>query len=335
VFHSGNLLAGHRLTGCGALKVLVTGGAGFIGTNLCRHLFTVGGYDITVVDDLSAGQAGHYLPAGINVVVDDYTNGETLAGCLSGVDAVVHLAALAGVRESVEDPWPSFRVNVEGSIQLLELARRAKVRKVVNVSTAGALFGEVKPATVEAMVPSPSSPYGASKLAVEGYCSAFAAAYDLPCVTLRFANVYGPYSQHKNSVVAAFIKNILRNKPLTVFGDGTQQRDYLYVGDLVRGVEAVLRRPLTGVYQLGTGKSTTLQTLIATLKKVSGRDMEVCHCNPCRGEVHSTRCNIARAVQEFGYAAPTGLEAGLVATWTWYLENWEFCSRQAAASGSD
>ena len=247
---------------------------------------------------------------GVEVVSGDYTNEDTLASCLRGIDAVVHLAALSGVIDSVVDPRPSFDINVKGSFQLLELARRAKVKKLINASTGGALLGEVKPPISEDMAPSPLSPYGASKLAVEGYCSAFAGAYGFPCATLRFSNIYGPYSAHKKSVVAAFIKNILRREPLVVYGDGTQQRDYLYVGDLVVGIEAALKRELTGAYQLGSGKPTALNALIGTLRAGQGRDFEVRYEARRSGEVHSTWCNIAKASREFGYNAPTDLEAG-------------------------
>jgi UDP-glucose 4-epimerase len=317
------------------MKVLITGGAGFIGSNLCHHLLSVGGYDVTVLDDLSAGQTEHRLPGSIRVVGGDFTDKETISGCLRGVDAVVHLAALSGVIDSVEDPWPSFRINVEGSFQLLDLARRAKVSKLINASTGGALLGEVKPPISEEMAPSPLSPYGASKLAVEGYCSAFAGAYGFPCVTLRFSNIYGPRSAHKKSVVAAFIKNIIREEPLVVYGDGTQRRDYLYVGDLVGGIEVALKRELTGAYQLGYGKPTTLTSLIATLKRVSGRDFGVQHRARRSGEVHSTWCNIDKATREFGYSAPIDLEAGVRATWTWYIENQEIWARQLVLSASD
>ena len=178
------------------MKILVTGGAGFIGSNLCHHLLSVGGYHITVLDDLSAGQIA-YAPAGVNFVLGDYTETDTLARCLHGIDSVVHLAASAGVRSSIADPLPSFQTNVEGSFRLLELARRANVRKFINASTAGAILGDVKMSVTEQMAPSPLSPYGASKLAVEGYCSAYANTYGLQCVTLRFSNVYGPRSAHK------------------------------------------------------------------------------------------------------------------------------------------
>jgi UDP-glucose 4-epimerase len=317
------------------MKILVTGGAGFIGSNLVHHLSSVGGYELVVLDNLSVGQTAPRLPPAMRFVQGDFTDKATIAECLSGMDAVVHLAALSGVIDSVEDPRPSFEINVAGSFQLLELARKAKVGKLVNASTGGALLGEVTPPISEDMAPSPLSPYGASKLAVEGYCSAFSGAYGFPCVTLRFSNIYGPRSGHKKSVVAAFIKNIIRNEPLIVYGDGSQQRDYLYVGDLVRGIEAALHRNLTGPYQLGYGKPATLKTLIGVLKKVSDRDFEVRHEPRRAGEVHSTWCNTDKAKREFGFSAPTGLEAGVKATWQWYEANKEIWSAQRALSSSD
>jgi UDP-glucose 4-epimerase len=317
------------------MRVLVTGGAGFIGCNLVQHLSGSGGYEVVVLDNLSAGQEQPAFPVGVQFTRGDYTDKATLTACLRGADAVVHLAALSGVIDSVADPRPSFDINVVGSFQLLELARAANVRRIINASTGGALLGEVTPPISEDMAPSPLSPYGASKLAVEGYCSAFAGAYRMPCVTLRFSNIYGPRSAHKKSVVAAFIKNIIREQPLVVYGDGTQQRDYLYVGDLVRGIETALNRTMTGVYQLGSGRPTTLNSLIATLKQVSGREFEVRFEPRRRGEVHSTWCNIAKAAQEFGYAALTDLAAGTRATWAWYADNREVWARQLVLSASD
>lgn len=316
------------------MKVLITGGAGFIGSNLCHHLLSVGGYHLTVLDNLSAGQIER-TPPGVDLVVGDYTETDTLARCLRGIDSIVHLAASAGVRASIVDPQPSFHINVEGSFRLLELARRANVRKFINASTAGAMLGDVKTPITEQMAPSPRSPYGASKLAVEGYCSAFAGSYGLQCVTLRFSNVYGPRSAHKDTVVSTFIKNILTARPLTIYGDGTQQRDYLYVGDLTRGIEAALAQPLYGIYHLGSGRPTTLLKLIALLKKVSGNDVEVHHAARRTGEVHSTWCSIVKAKRDLGYDAPTRLKAGLTDTWRWYVDNRDLWSQLPAQSATD
>ena len=187
----------------GPMRVLVTGGG------LRRrqsHSASIGkrGYDLVVLDDLSAGQQRPVFPPGVRLVLGDFTDKATMTECLRGVDAVVHLAALAGVVDSVEDPRPSFQINVAGSFQLLELARAANVRSVINASTGGALLGEAASPISEEMAPCPLSPYGASKLAVEGYCSAFASAYGFSCVSLRFSNIYGRLA-HKEAV-AAFIR---------------------------------------------------------------------------------------------------------------------------------
>jgi UDP-glucose 4-epimerase len=288
-----------------------------------------------VLDNLSAGQQCPVFPRGVRFTCGDFTDKATMKECLQGVDTIIHLAALTGVIDSVEDPRSSFEVNVAGSFQMLELARNANVSRIINASTGGALLGEIAPPISEELAACPLSPYGASKLAVEGYCSAFAGAYGVPCVTLRFSNIYGPRSSHKNSVIAAFIKRIIREEMLVVYGDGTQQRDYLYIGDLAYGIEAALERNLAGVYQLGCGQPTSVRTLIETLKKVSGRDFPVRYEARRSGEVHSTWCNTAKAARDFGYSAPTDLQAGLRATWNWYLENRESWLRQQACSSSD
>jgi UDP-glucose 4-epimerase len=237
--------------------------------------------------------------------------------------------------DSVEDPRSSFETNVAGTFQLLELARRAKVGRIIYASTGGALLGKVKPPISESMAPCPLSPYGASKLAAEAYCSAFASTYGLPCVTLRFSNIYGPQSAHKKSVIAAFIKNVIRRKPLTVFGDGTQKRDFLYVGDLVQGIELALHRGLTGTYQLGAGKPTSLQQLIAALQLTTGHDFEIRY-EPARNcEVHTTWCDISKAAREWGYSAPTDLKEGLRHTWQWFAANQNTWESRSELSSSD
>jgi UDP-glucose 4-epimerase len=237
----------------GRTRILVTGGAGFIGTNLVRYLATQDEFDLRVLDNLSVGLSAERPPPKVEFRRGDFTDETTLFDCLRGADVVVHLAALSGVIESVEDPRPSFEVNVVGSFRLLEAAHRAGVGNVIVASTGGALLREVRPPISEAMAPSPLSPYGASKMAMEGYCSAFAGAYAMACAVLRFSNVYGPVSSHKKSVVATFIKRALSGVPLMVYGDGSQRRDYLYVGDLVRGIEAAIRQPRHGHLSTGLG----------------------------------------------------------------------------------
>ena len=149
---------------------------------------------------------------------------------------------------SVEKPQFNFDVNVIGSFNVLEAARASGIKRVVSASTGGAIIGEVTPPVHEAMVPHPMSPYGASKLAVEGYCSAFSASYGLNAISLRFSNVYGPRSFHKGSVVAEFLRGILHGRPLTIYGDGSQTRDYVFVEDLCEGILAGLTRDVSGVF---------------------------------------------------------------------------------------
>jgi len=206
------------------------------------------------------------LPDGVEFLSSDFCDRSVMSRALDGTDVVVHLAALSGVIDSVIDPQPSFETNIVGSFQLLQLAREAGVKRFIFASTGGALLGDVTPPISETMAPTPLSPYGATKLALEGYCSAFSASYGLPCATLRFSNIYGPHSAHKKSVVAAFLKRVIRQEPLLIYGDGTQQRDYLYVGDLVRAIETAITGTFTGTFQLGSGRPTSLRSLIGTGK---------------------------------------------------------------------
>jgi UDP-glucose 4-epimerase len=317
------------------MKLLITGGAGFIGANFVSELIRAGGYEIVVLDDLSAGQAYPPPLPQTKFVQGDFSDRNCLAACLRGVEAVVHLAAVTGVIDSINDPRFCFDVNIAGSFQLLELARTAGVRRVINASTGGALLGDVTPPISESMAPSPMSPYGASKLAVEGLCSAYAGSYGIACASLRFSNVYGPQSSHKNSVVAAFIKQVLREEPLVVYGDGTQQRDYLFVGDLVRGIRAVIEQKVTGTYQLGFGKPTSLLNLIARLEAVVGRKLETRFMPRRRGEVHATWCDISKAREAFGFSAPTALDQGLRATWDWFVANRDTWTRQTMVSSAE
>jgi len=303
------------------MKVLVTGGAGFIGRNLVLRLIESKRHEVVVLDNLSVRQTSNCLPPEAEFHFGDFTNRSTMARALQGANVVIHLAALSGVIDSVVDPRPSFEINVAGSFQLLELAREAGVRRFIFASTGGALLGDVTPPISEGMSPAPLSPYGATKLALEGYCSAFTSAYDLACVALRFSNIYGPQSSHKKSVVASFIKNALRQESLVVYGDGTQRRDYLYVGDLVKGIETAIDGNFVGTFQLGSGKPTSLRELISVLNGIIGGRLAVRFEPARRGEVHSTWCDISKATREFGFAAPTSLHEGLRLTWQWFAES--------------
>jgi len=316
------------------MKILVTGGAGFIGSNLVPHLAEFG-HDVVVLDDLSCGQPAPTARPRVRFRRGDFLDLTTLGECLDGREVVIHLAAMSGVMDSVADPAACFATNVEGTFRLLDMARRCGIKQFVNASTGGAILGEAAPPISEAMAPMPLSPYGASKLATEGFCSAYLGSYGLRCLSLRFSNIYGPHSAHKKSVVAAFIKRALRDEPLIVYGDGTQQRDYLYVGDLVRGIAAAIDRGATGTFQLGSGRPTALLTLIQALETICGCKLDVRYAPRRNAEIHSTWCDIGKATSEFAYTAPTTLVQGLRQTWDWFVANSAAWSRQKVLTAAD
>jgi UDP-glucose 4-epimerase len=299
-------------------KVLITGGAGFIGRHLSDHLTSHGGYEVTVIDNESLGDREHLDLTRVRFVKGDLRNRDDLRSALDGQDAVVHLAADTRVMDSIENPAHNFENNVIGTFNLLELCRELAVNRVVAASTGGAIVGDVPPPVHERMAAQPTSPYGASKLMLEGYLSAYSAAYGLNGCALRFSNIYGPRSFHKGSVVAHFYKQLLADQPLVVYGDGSQARDFLYVRDLVEGIRVAIESDANGAYQLGSGRPTTLNQLIDLIRTVTGRELSVVHKDFRPGEVHRTWCEIDKSRAAMGFDPTTPLEEGLRRTWEWF-----------------
>lgn len=299
-------------------NVLITGGAGFIGRHLTDHLLGTGGYAVTVIDNESLGDRKHLDLDRIRFVSGDLRDRDQLRDAVVGQDAVVHLAADTRVMDSIEDPENNFDNNVVGTFNLLELCRELGVGRVVAASTGGAILGDVAPPVHEQMAPRPTSPYGASKLMMEGYLSAYAASFGVSGCALRFSNIYGPRSFHKGSVVAHFFKKILADETLVVFGDGSQTRDYLYIGDLVTAIRAAVESDAEGAFQLGSGVPTTLNELIDAMRTVTGLDLDVVYEDFRPGEVRSTWCQIDKARESFGFDPDTPLVEGLRRTWTWF-----------------
>jgi UDP-glucose 4-epimerase len=244
------------------LRWLVTGGCGFIGTALISRLMSEGGHHIRVLDNLLVGtredlarvckfaevtslftshtsvsDSSNDSPSNLQceLIVGDITDAQTCIACAEDADVIVHLAANTGVGPSVEDPRKDMEANVIGTFNMLESARLRKVSRFVFASS-GAPVGECEPPIHEEMAAHPVSPYGASKLAGEGYCSAYHRTFGLETVALRFGNVYGPGSSHKNSVIAKFIKQALNGKALEIYGDGSQTRDFIYIDDLIEAI---------------------------------------------------------------------------------------------------
>jgi len=304
-------------------RVLITGGAGFIGSNLVRNLTASGSAArIAVLDNEVLGNRSVLDGFDVEFIHGDIRDQTTVRDAVKRSDTIVHLAADTRVMDSIENPAFNYENNVLGSVNLLLAMREFGVARLVNASTGGAILGEVPPPVHEDMVPRPLSPYGAAKLAVEGYCSAFAASYDLKIASLRFSNVYGPLSFHKGSVVATFLRNIMAGKPVTIYGDGSQIRDYVYVNDLCNGIVAALDSGVDGVYQLGTGIPTTLNELVVQMKDVTGHNnpFEVIYEDARQGEIKDTYCNIDKARGAFGFSPDTSLPEGLTNTWNWFLD---------------
>jgi UDP-glucose 4-epimerase len=299
-------------------NVLITGGAGFVGMHLTDHLLQRGDYAVTVIDNESLGERGNLPLDRITFIAGDLRSVEDVRKATEGQDVIVHLAADTRVMDSIENPAFNFENNVIGTFNLLQEARAAGVQRVVAASTGGAILGEVTPPVHEEMAPRPTSPYGASKLMLEGYLSAFAASYGVSGCALRFSNIYGTRSLHKGSVVAHFYKQMLDGKPLVVYGDGSQARDYLYAGDLVEAIEAAMNSDKSGAFQLGSGKATTINELIDVIRTVTGQDPEVQYKDFRAGEIRNTWCQVDKARAELGFDPKTPLEQGMRETWEWF-----------------
>jgi UDP-glucose 4-epimerase len=304
-------LAGHT--------VLVTGGAGFIGVNLGRVLQRAGART-RAFDSFVTGRAADAEAAGYDDIVEgDVRDADALERAARGVDAIVHLAARTGVVDSVEDPRGDAEVNMMGTLNALIAARDGGAGAFVFASS-GAPLGSAEPPGHEALAPKPLSPYGASKLAGEGLCSAFSGSYGISATALRFTNVYGPYSYHKGSVVALCLKRIMDGEPLVVYGDGAQTRDFLFVDDLCDAVvAAIARRPTGGLYQLGTGVETSVDALVQLLTELmADAGVTVEHAPERRGEIRRAFSDISRARQDLGYSPDTALADGLKVTADWF-----------------
>ena len=303
------------------MRALVTGGSGFIGSNLVDALVERGD-EVTVVDDLSTGRRenlDHALTRGAELAELDIRDAEGVREQVAGSqpEVVFHLAAQIDVRRSAADPALDARINVEGTINVLEAARAAGVRRVVNTSTGGAIYGEgrVIPAPEDHPV-APEAPYGLSKFCAENYCDLFTRFHGLSTVSLRYGNVYGPRQDPlgEAGVIAIFCGKVLEGGRPTVFGDGLQTRDYIYVGDVVNANLLAADHDGTGAYNIGTGVQTSVLELVEALgaHAEGGFEAEMAPERP--GEVRHIALDAGRAQSELGWSAETELSAGLERT---------------------
>jgi len=302
-------------------KVLVTGGCGFIGSNLVAMLRSAGN-EVSILDNFSRGSKDYLDDSTAYAIIEaDIRDGDAVFAAAKGQDAIIHLAAYGSVVESVEAPEENFSINAMGTFKVLNAARRAGIKQVVFSSTGGALIGNATPPVNEQSIPRPISPYGASKLAGEGYCCAFANAYDMSVTALRFANVVGPISWHKKGAVTAFFKAIMEEKPIHIYGDGTATRDFLYVDDLCKGIIAALNARKTGfnAIHLASGREVSVKELAMIACNVASAPDHSILFHPKRtGEPERNFATYDLAKQMLNFNPSVSLEKAMVLTWQWF-----------------
>jgi UDP-glucose 4-epimerase len=280
------------------------------------------GVEVRGLDNFSRGSRENLAGLDVEVLEGDIRDPDTVSRALVGVDTVIHLAAFGSVAESVDDPFTNFDVNVRGTLVLLQASASAAVGKFVFASTGGAIMGNAPPPVDETTLPRPISPYGASKLCGEAYGHAFAGSFGLPVVALRFANVYGPISDHKKGAVTTFIKRALRREPLVIYGDGTATRDFLYVDDLCDGICAAVDAECGDeVVHLASGVETSIGELARlVLGLVGAEGTPIRYEERRRGEVERTFSTAERAAALLGFKPVYSLRDGLRETVDWFSE---------------
>ena len=301
-------------------RVLVTGGAGFIGSNLVRLIRNETSADVVVLDDLSSGYRDNLDGVPVEFVHGDVRDVSDVGRAMSGCDTVFHLAASVGNTRSIDDPIKDSQVNVLGTLHVLEGARRAGVGKVVYSSSAG-IFGELKTVPIKEDHPiDPDTPYGASKLAGEKLCLAYAKLYPIEGVCLRYFNVYGRHQRYDayGNVIPIFAHRVLHSEPITIFGDGEQTRDFVNVRDVAQAnLRAAQTAGVSGAFNIASGTRITINRLAEMIATASGRRPVVQHAPQRKGDVRHSLADISAAHGAFGYAPQVELEPGLQEYMDW------------------
>jgi UDP-glucose 4-epimerase len=306
------------------MRTLVTGGAGFIGSNLVDALLARG-HEVAILDDFSTGKEENVAQAlvkGATVHRADIRSATEVDDAVAAArpEAVFHLAAQIDVRKSVADPAFDARTNIEGTINVLNAVRTAGAR-LVNVSTGGAIYGEVDTIpTPESVEPRPEAAYGQSKYCAERYLRLFGRLYDMRTATVRLGNVYGPRQDPlgEAGVVAIFCGKLERGERPTVYGTGRQTRDYVYVGDVVGALLAVLEHPeASEEYNVGTGRESSVLDIVDSLRPHAHADFEPVFAEARLGEMERSCLDVTRAREELGWSAEVELSDGLERTLAW------------------
>jgi len=299
------------------MKIFVTGGAGFIGRHLAKQLLNSAN-KVTIYDNFknsSQDNISHLLKNGASLVKGDVTDFALLSKSLADFDSVIHLAADTDVQQSIKFPEKTNYVNVTGSVNLLRACVAKKVKNIVNASSA-AVYGNPKdlPLCENSQIV-PLSPYGASKLAVEHYMQAFSHSFALNCINLRIFNVYGKgQSNSYAGVITKFMEKIANNKPLVIFGDGTNTRDFVSVDDVVQSIQnaiAKIEGKKGDYYNIASSNYTTINDLANLMITISGKTLPIEHTEPKSGDIHHSQASIKLATKELRYSPKIQLKKGL------------------------
>lgn len=305
------------------MKTLVTGGAGFIGSNLVKQLLA-DGHSVTTLDNLSSGYRSNLdkFPD-VRFIEGDIRDDAVVAEAIKGCEVLFHLAASVGNKRSIDHPLLDADVNVMGTIKVLEAARKAGVRKIVASSSAG-IFGELKTLPIKEDHPvEPDTPYGSSKLCMEKECLAYAKLYDIEAVCLRYFNVYGPNQRFDayGNVIPIFAFKMFRGETLTIFGDGEQTRDFINVRDVVQAnIKSAMARGVSGAFNTGSGERITINRLVELLKDASGLEPLVEYVFPRSGDVRDSLADITAARTAYNFNPSVKLEVGLAEYMEWAKE---------------
>ena len=304
------------------MKALVTGGAGFIGSNIVRQLLA-DGHEVVVLDNLMSGYRGNLKPfPDVRFVEGDVRDAAVVKDAIAGCEVVFHQAASVGNKRSIDHPLIDAGINVLGTLTVLEACRAAGVRKIVAASSAG-IFGELVTMPIREDHPvEPDSPYGCTKLAEEKLCLAYAKLYELEAVCLRYFNVYGPNQRFDayGNVIPIFVFQALRGETLTIFGDGEQTRDFINVRDVVQAnLKAAAAVGVSGAFNMGSAGRITINKL-AQLIRDAGVPCEWTHGPERPGDVRHSLADVSAAREAFGFAPSVGMEEGLAEYVAWARE---------------
>jgi nucleoside-diphosphate-sugar epimerase len=301
-------------------KMVVTGGAGFIGSNLARRLAEEN--EVLVIDDMSVGKKENLAGIDVQILVGSIDDLEMLKNAFQGVNCIFHLAAIASVQKSIEDPLKTNEINLGGTLNVLVAARDAGARRMIFASSAAVYGDSLELPKREEMVPEPKSPYAITKLAGEHYCRVFNEIYGLETASLRFFNVFGPW-QDPNSeysgVISKFISAAYSGRNPMVFGDGTQTRDFVFVEDVVRACILICRSKVSGTYNIARGQSTSLNQLLQVIGNVAGNEIQPVYAESRPGDIMHSLADVFRA-RSIGFNPETSLKDGLKKTMEWIAQ---------------